>query len=72
MITDKALKKARILAFWEKHGLKATLDAFNVKKRTLYYWKQNLQEGNGKLEALNDKSTIPQTKRIRIWSDKII
>jgi len=33
MITDKALKKAKILAFWEKHGLETTREAFSVKRR---------------------------------------
>jgi hypothetical protein len=28
MITPKALAKAKVLIFWEKHGLEATLDAF--------------------------------------------
>ena len=26
MITEKALKKAKVLAFWEKHGLEATIE----------------------------------------------
>ena len=35
MITKKALEKARILAFWEKHGLKDTIDHSGQAKRTL-------------------------------------
>lgn len=31
MITEKAKIKAKILIFWEKHGLKAALDAFPYK-----------------------------------------
>ena len=72
MITQKALHKARVLAFWEKHGLDATLDAFKIKRRTLFNWKRQLAEGNGKPEALNDRSHAPKTKRKRIWHSEVI
>jgi len=35
MITKTALKRTEILAFWSKHGISATLEAFKVKRRTL-------------------------------------
>ena len=72
MITEKALKKAKILAFWEKHGLEVTMEAFNVKRRALFNWKKNLKEADGKLEGLNDKSREPKKKRKRIWHLEII
>jgi len=72
MVSEKALKKARILVFWEKHGLRATLDAFPVKQRALYLWKATWEKAGGKLEALNDKSKTPKTKRVRIWPEEII
>ena len=72
MITEKALKKARILAFWEKHGLEATLEAFEVKRRTLFLWKQKLEKGNGKLESLNDEKKTPRIKRKRLWPDPVL
>ncbi|PIY96698.1 MAG: hypothetical protein COY66_03445 [Candidatus Kerfeldbacteria bacterium CG_4_10_14_0_8_um_filter_42_10] len=72
MITKKALHKVRILAFWEKYGLDATLDAFKVKRRTLYDWKSKLEQGDGKPEALNDKSRTPLKKRKRIWPEEVI
>ncbi len=68
MITQKALKKFKILVFWEKHGLEAAIDAFQVKRRTLFYWKSLFNKGGGKPEALNEKKTIPKTKRKRVWS----
>lgn len=40
MITQKAQHKARVLAFWQKYGPQAAEEAFNVRKRTLYYWKK--------------------------------
>ena len=71
MITDKAKQKAKILIFWEKHGLDATLDAFPFKKSILYVWKQQWEEDGKKIEALNEKSKAPRTKRKRIWPAEI-
>lgn len=71
MITQKALEKACILVFWEKHGVRATLDAFLVKGSTLYSWKQAWIKGGKKIEALNEKSRAPQAKRKRIWPIEI-
>lgn len=67
MITEKALQKARTLAFWEKYGLQAAIDAFKVKRRTLFGWKRKLAEAGGKFEGLNDKKRTPKTKRKRLW-----
>lgn len=72
MITEKAKYRAKILVFWEKHGLEATLDAFSVKRSTLYSWKNLWEKGNKRIEALNEKSKVPKTKRRRIWPYEII
>lgn len=72
MITEKAKRKVRTLAFWEKHGLEATKDAFKVSKATLYRWSNNLKSGNGKLDSLNDKSKAPHKKRRRVVDDRLI
>lgn len=72
MITPKALEKARILVFWEKHGLRATLDAFSVKRSTLFLWKQQFNKGSKIPEALNEKKRIPRTRRKRIWDVRLI
>src|SRR4030042_2290928 len=72
MITDKAKYKIKILVFWEKHGLEATLDAFPIKRSTLFLWRQKVRKANNSFEALNEKKRIPKNKRKRIWSDKII
>jgi transposase InsO family protein len=72
MITPKALHKARILAFWEKHGLRAALDAFPVKRSTLFLWKKQFHEGGKIPEALNEKKRIPRTKRKRLWPGELI
>lgn len=72
MITEKAKIKAKVLIFWEKHGLEATLDAFPHKRSTLYLWKKQWEQGGKKIEALNEKSRIPRTKRKRLWPLEII
>ena len=72
MITEKAKHKYRVLCFWDKHGLSATIEAFNVKKRTLYGWKSKFKRGGNKPEALNEKSKAPRKRRKRIWSVLIL
>ena len=72
MIQDKALKKLKILVFWEKHGIMATLDAFPVKRATLYLWRHQFNTGGKIPEALNEQKRTPKTKRKRIWHPDII
>ena len=60
MITEKAKYKAKVLVFWEKHGLEATLDAFPVKRPTIFLWKKKFKEGGSRLEALNDQKRAPR------------
>lgn len=72
MITEQALKKARILAFWEKHGIAVTMEAFGVKRRTLFDWKRRFTAGGKKPEALNERSRAPRKRRKRLWPADII
>jgi hypothetical protein len=67
MITPKGLHKARVLAFWEKHGISATMEAFDRKRSTLFLWKKQHKEGKGKIEALNERSRTPHNKRKQSW-----
>lgn len=72
MISEEALKRCRILAFWEKHGLEATMEAFKISRPTLFRWKKKLEDNKGKLESLNKTSTSPKNKRRRRVSQEII
>ena len=72
MVTEKARKKFTIMVFWEKHGLPATMDAFGVKRRTLFLWKKKLREGRGKPETLNERSKAPMQRRIRAWPLEVL
>jgi transposase InsO family protein len=71
MITEQAKERCRILAFWEKYGDLATKEAFKVSRSTLYRWQSALLKGNGKLEALNKKSTAPKNKRKRVIPEAV-
>lgn len=66
MISEQAIRRVKILAFWERHGISATMEAFNVKRRTLFLWKKRLRAG-GNIEALNDRSRSPHKRRKRSW-----
>jgi transposase InsO family protein len=72
MITEKAKQRCRILAFWEKYGTEAVKEAFQVKRRTLFYWQKKLKKGLGKLEALNPFSKAPKKRRKRLWDERIL
>ncbi|MCX8518822.1 MAG: hypothetical protein ORN21_01640 [Methylophilaceae bacterium] len=39
---DTAVKRKLILDFFEKYGEKATIEAFQVSRRTLYAWRAKL------------------------------
>ncbi len=72
MITEKAKKKAKIITFFDTHGLKATYDAYGVSRPTLYRWKKSLKTDTGRLECLNDKSKAPKKRNKRIVKNNVI
>src|SRR3989338_5220847 len=67
MITEQALRKARILAFWERYGLSATSEAFKAKRRTLFDWKRKLKQGVRIIEELKNL----REKHPNLGADKI-
>ena len=71
MLTEKAKYKAKVLIFWEKHGLEATIDAFSAKRSTLFEWKRQLKEGQGQLASLNERKRTPKHTRKRDWPFEI-
>ncbi len=72
MITDQAQERAKILTFWQHHGLAATKDAYVLSLRTLHDWKARLKQGGGKLESLNPVSRAPKTTRKRTWDTRTL
>lgn len=72
MIKEEAKRKARIITFYDKYGLEATKEAFNVGRSTIFLWKKQLKNGNNSLISLNNKSRAPINKRKRIVEDRTI
>lgn len=64
-------RRVRALDFWGKHGLAAAMDAFHASRPTLFRWKQALERSQGRLEALDPRSTAPRRRRRREIPDGI-
>jgi len=65
MITKEAEKRLKILKFWKKYGLQATIDAYEVKQSTLYLWWKIYKDGGYTLKSLNpgNQARINNNKR---------
>lgn len=72
MITETAKRRMNILQHWSKHGLESAMDAFKIKRRTLFDWKCKLKKGGGKPEALNPQKKTPKNRRRRSWDARIL
>ena len=53
MITKQAEKRVKILKFWKKYGLQATIDAYGAKQSTLYLWWKIYRDSGYKTISLN-------------------
>ena len=65
-------RRAKALDFWKKHGLEAAMDAFSVSRPTLFRWQASLARNQGRLDALDPKSTAPKAKRKREYPPKLL
>lgn len=63
-ISDIAVFRAHVIHHYEKHGLKSTLDAFNVKQSTFYDWKKIYEKSGRRMICLVPRSTAPYHVRI--------
>src|ERR1041384_124040 len=72
MVSEKAQYRYGVLRFWEKYGTEAAIEAFKVKRRTLYHWRSQLRKEGGDPEALNEKSRAPRKRRKRLWPKEIV
>lgn len=70
MSNTTAQYRHKILCFWDKHGLQATIDAFAVSRRTLYLWKRLYREAG--LSGLTPKPKTPKRKRQRQWPEAVV
>jgi hypothetical protein len=64
-------RRVKALAFWKKHGPAAALEACDVSRPTLFRWQKQLADSEGRLDALDPKSTAPKVQRKRIVPDGV-
>ena len=72
MVHKDAEKRLSILKFFERHGLAATLEAFEISRRTLYGWRAQLRSQGGNVAALTPISTAPTRRRSRSWPKEVV
>jgi len=72
MASQEALKRYKIILFYEKYGLDATLEAFEISRRTLFRYKAMFQKGGKTISALEPKSKAPKHQRKSTVSQEII
>ena len=65
-------ERLKIIKFFDEFGAKATKEAFNRGRSTIYLWKQNLRYSQGKLSALAPESKAPKNKRQKDWPKEIV
>jgi transposase InsO family protein len=71
MITTKAQQRKKILFFWRKYGLKATQDAYNISRSTLYQWWKTYRDSGYVDSSLDPGSQAPLRRRKRITDHRI-
>ena len=72
MIAPSVEQRLQVLAFWRRHGLAATADAFAISRRTLYLWQAKLRAEGGNVAALAPRSTAPKQRRQRQWPAAVV
>lgn len=72
LVDETAKKRMKVLLFWEKHGLEACLDAYDMSERTLYNWKKKFISSGNKISSLRKQSTKPHTTRKRVWDIRVL
>ena len=65
-ISDIAKYRFHVLSHFYKHGFRSAIDAFGVKKSTLYEWKKTFENSGKKMSSLIPKSTRPKQTRIMV------
>ncbi|MFP1276678.1 IS481-like element ISKpn28 family transposase [Klebsiella pneumoniae] len=70
LMPEIAKLRMKALNFWDKHGIRAAADAFDVSTRTLYWWRRLLRTGGP--EALIPRSKAPLVRRSRHWHPDVL
>lgn len=61
--SDPAQFKFHVIEYANRYGVKATLEAFRLKRSTYFYWKKKYEDSGKRLVALVPQSTRPNTVR---------
>jgi transposase InsO family protein len=61
-----------VIEFYDKHGTKATIDAFKVSRRSIFRWRKMFIKSKRCLDSLIPDSTIPKRKRVMNTDSRII
>jgi len=63
MASTEANRRYKMVLFYQKYGLEATLEAFDISKRTLYRYQSILKKSNNNILSLEPKSKTPKQTR---------
>ena len=61
--SDTAQYRLRVITYYQRFGMEATLAAFPVKRSTIFLWQKTLKEQGGRLSSLIPKPSRPQRVR---------
>lgn len=65
LMPEIAKLRMKALNFWDKHGIRAAADAFDVSTRTLYWWRRGFSQiALTKMALGNNKRAINRNKQI--------
>lgn len=70
--SEVAKFRYKVLKHWQQYGLNSTLDAYPVKRSSLFNWRLALIKSNGKLSSLIPKDTKPFHVRQMIVDQRLI
>lgn len=71
-LSDPAKFRLHVLDHYFKYGWKSTVDAFGVKKSTLYDWRKLFISSKKKINSLVPKSTRPNNLRVMMVDSKFV
>lgn len=61
--SDTAVYRLKVIDYYRRFGLTATLAAFPVKRSSLFVWQKTLKESGGRLSSLIPRLSRPRTVR---------
>ncbi len=63
-------QKLEALTLWEKHGIKASMDAYHISQSSLYEWRRQYRLYG--INGLVNQSACPRQPRQHNWPPEII